>query len=328
MQRCIHRLFFTFITMKKFTILFGILLSVIINAQIPVWINTFDNANDLQGWTFYDGNGNNNQWMQGPNIYYNGTALAYGNDGSLRHSISLVPTGAATNFATENDWVISPEINLAGASGTIQLVAMIGRQRTTHTFVSRHLWIYVSTPSKPVPSVADFQAMTVDGAGNDVGSSFVINGGGTSGNPWPADLSQSVQSNIVDLSAFAGQKIYIGIWSNRKTSGVNSGNNQNINIGEMGIYASTLATLATQDTKIAKNLTQVRQNPVTNSLQLKLNPKFKANTTLISVYNMAGQKVLTSKYAKDINVTALSAGTYITTVSDGNSTDKVKFIKK
>lgn len=309
--------------MKK-TILFSILLlPIMAYSQIPVWVNSFDTPDDLQGWKFFNGNGNTNQWQQGNNIYYNGTTLTYGTSGVLRYSISLVPSGTAANFSTENDWIISPEIDLTGASGTITLAAYISRQRTTHTIVGRDLWIFTSTPQKPVPAVADFQAMTVDGNGNTITSPYTIIAGNTA-NPWPStDLTQSAES-LVDLSSFAGKKIYIGFWSNRITTGLNV---QNINIDEIGIYASSFV-LGTKESAVQKNLTKVMQNPVSESLQLQLNPAFNENSVLVSIYNMSGQKVLMAKYSKNINVTALSAGVYITEVSDGKTTERLKFIKK
>lgn len=308
--------------MKKLFLLSVVLLSQAAAAQALVWSNSFDTSADLQGWTFHDLNNNGNGWVQGQNILFNGTnALTYGTTGVLRYSVSLVPTGNAAGFASENDWIISPPIDLQGASGTISLAAYIGRQRTTHFNIGRDLFIYVSTPSKPVPTLADFQAMTVDSGGNDVPSPYSIIAG-TVANPFPNDLTQFNES-IVDLSAFAGKKIYIGMWSNRKPSGNNL---QNINIDEMAIYASTF--LGTKDIKKKENLTKIEENPVKEFLQLQLNPGFKANATTVSIYNMAGQKILSAPYSRSVNVTTLQAGMYMVEVSDEKTTEKLKFIKK
>lgn len=308
--------------MKKLFLLSVVLLSQAAAAQALVWSNSFETSADLQGWTFHDLNNNGNGWVQGQNIYFNGTnALTYGTAGVLRYSVSLVPTGNAAGFASENDWIISPPIDLQGASGTISLAAYIGRQRTTHFNIGRDLFIYVSTPSKPVPTLADFQAMTVDAGGNDIPSPYSVIAG-TVANPFPNDLTQFNES-IVDLSAFAGKKIYIGMWSNRKPSGNNL---QNINIDEMAIYASTF--LGTKDIKKKENLTKIGENPVKEFLQLQLNPEFKANATTIIIYNMAGQKILSAPYSRSVNVAALQAGMYMAEVSDEKTTEKLKFIKK
>lgn len=307
--------------MKKVILLSVLVLSKLVSAQYPVWTNSFNSTSDMQGWSFHDLNGNGNGWVQGPNIYHNGTSLAYGGAGSLRYSISNVPSGNVAGFTTENDWAISPEIDLTSSSGTITLAAYIGRQRTTHQVVKRYLYIYVSTAQKPVPELSDFQALAVDANGNNVPSPYVIAAGGTA-NPFPSDLNQFVES-LVNLSAFAGKKIYIGLWSNRYAA--DDTNVQNININEMAIYTSVLKT---QDVKKAKDLTMVMQNPVSSSLMLKLNPALKENNVTVTVFNMAGQSVLTTQYRREINVTTLSSGSYIAVVSDGVLSEKVKFIKK
>lgn len=308
--------------MKKLILFSVLLLSKLLIAQFPVWSNSFDSASDMQGWTFNDGNGNGNGWVQGPNIYFNGTALAYGSTGSLRYSVSSVPTGNVPGFASENDWVISPQIDLTSASGTITLAAYIGRQRTTHPLVGRYIYIYVSTPEKEVPDLLDFQTMAIDSNGEMIPSAYVISGGDS--NPFSTDLNQFVES-LVNLSAFAGKKIYIGLWSNRDSS--DTTNVININIDEMAIYASSVV-LDTKESKTNKSLTKVMENPVSVSLQLQLNPVLKENTTTVSIYNMTGQKVFMSKYSKNINVNALSSGTYFAEVSDGKATERLKFIKK
>ena len=305
--------------MKKIILLAVILVSQAIFAQFPVWSNSFDTAADLQGWTFHDVNGNGNGWIQGQNIYHNGTALAYGSAGVLRHSINLVPTGNATGFATENDWVISPEIDLTNASGTLTLAGYIGRQRSTHVLVGRDVFIFVSTPLKPVPTLADFQQLATD-AQNANGAPYRFNA--TSAN-LPSDLNQYAEC-LIDISVFSGKKIYIGLWSNRISSGA-AVNSQNINIDEMAIFASVLKT---NDVKANKNITKVLENPVANFLQLQLNSSLKENKTTVNVYNMAGQNIIKANYSKNINVTELTAGTYIAVISDGIITEKVKFIKK
>jgi hypothetical protein len=99
--------------MKKLFLLSVVLVSQAAAAQELVWSNSFETADDLQGWTIHDLNNNGNAWSQGKNIYHNGTTMAYGTSGTIRHSINLVPSGTAANFASENDWIISPEIDLS-----------------------------------------------------------------------------------------------------------------------------------------------------------------------------------------------------------------------
>lgn len=308
--------------MKKLVLVAALMLSNVFYGQLPVWVNSFDSADDMTGWTFHDGNANGNQWVQGQNIYHNGTTLAYGTSGVLRFSVSNVPSGNATGFATESDWVISPEIDLTSASGTITLAAYIGRQRANHVSLSRFVYIYASTPEKPVPALSDFQALALDGDGNQVNYPYKIIAG-DGGNPFPSDLTQFVES-LVDISAFAGKKIYIGLWSNRISSGA-AVNVQNINIDEMGIYATALNTKDIEKGSIA---TKILQNPATSELVLDLNPSFSAEQTMVTIYNMMGQEVMALPYAARTSVTSLSSGTYLLTIRNGNTVEKLKLIKK
>lgn len=306
--------------MKKIILLASILAFGAAHAQFPVWINSFDSAADLEGWTFHDLNGNGNGWVQGQNIIHNGTTLSYGTAGVLRYSINLVPSGTATGFAQENDWIISPQIDLTSASGTILLAAYVGRQRTTHATTGRSLYIYVSTPQKQVPELSDFQAMAEDANGNDIYAPNRIYGGAAE-NPFPTDLSQFVESQT-DLTAFAGKKIYIGMWSNRKNSG---GNVQNINIDEMAIFAETLGV---SDIDAKNNPTKILKNPVASQLLLEANPALLQDAANVKIYSMMGQEVLVAPYSNQIDVAALQAGVYIAHITDGVLSEKIKFIKK
>lgn len=307
--------------MKKLFLLSIVLLSQAAAAQFLIWSNSFETADDLQGWTLHDLNNNGNGWVQGKNIYHNGTSMVLGTSGSLRYSISLVPTGTANGFVSENDWIISPEIDLSSAGGSITLGAYVARQRASQASVARDLYIYVSTPQKPVPALSDFQSLAVDANGNDLPNPYKIKGGYTE-NPFPSDVTQFVESTV-DLTAFAGKKIYIGIWSNRKSTGSNI---QNINIDEMAIYATE--TLNTKEIKKKEILTKIIENPVKENLQLQLNPALKENITTINIYNGAGQKVIATQYSKSMNIASLSTGVYIVEVTDGKTTERLNFIKK
>lgn len=304
--------------MKKLFLLSIALLSHAVTAQDLIWANSFDTPDDLQGWTFHDLNNNGNKWTQGQNMFRPTTTMQYGTEGVLRHSISLVPSGFVQGLDTENDWAISPEIDLSSAGGTLTLVASIGRMRVQDNMIGRNLYIYVSTPEKPVPTLSDFQAQTSDPAGNE----YYIVAGNTQ-TPFPPTISGFVES-LVDISAFAGKKIYIGLWTN-KLAGFET-NASNININEMSIYATE--TLGTKDVKKNKILTRITENPVKENLQLQLNPALKENATKINIYNTAGQKVVAAQYSKSISTVALSTGKYIVEVTDGKTTETLSFIKK
>ena len=63
-------------------------------------------------------------------------------------------------------------------------------------------------------------------------------------------------------------------------------------------------------------------------MKLKLNPAFKESTAIVAIYNAAGQKVINVQYAQSIHIGELSAGSYIAEITDGNTVERLKFIKK
>lgn len=290
-----------------------LLLPLSVMGQELVWSNSFETPADVADWTFSDGNANGNQWTQGSNIYHDGTSLAYGTDGVLRYSINLVPTGNATSFATENDWVMSPEIDLTTASGKITLAAYIGRQRTNHAYVSRNLWIYVSTPDKPVPALSDFQAMTVDANGDDVYNTNII-GGGFEESPWPSVLTEYAES-LMDLSSYAGKKIYIAMWSNRKVNGANV---QNINIDEMAIYAERV-TANVPVTSVSLNKTTLGLVVDTNeTLTATITPADATNKEV--TWTSSNEAVATVDATGKVTAIAVGTATITVTTVDGSKT--------
>lgn len=301
-------------TMKKnYLSIVGILMFLLplsVAGQELVWSNTFDTPADVDGWIFSDGNANGNQWVQGQNILYNGTSLAYGSAGVLRHSINLVPTGNTTNFTTENDWVISPEIDMTGSSGTITLAAYIGRQRTTHTSVARNVWIYVSTPEKPVPTVEDFQAMIVlDEFGGPLPSPYGSISGGN--NPWPSDLTQFMES-LVDISSVAGKRIYIGFRSDRRQDA------QNINIDEIAIYAEKISVnVPVAGVSLNKNTLNLAIG-TSETLTASVAPADATNKEV--VWSSSNEAVATVDATGKVTAVAAGTATITVTTTDGGKT--------
>lgn len=305
--------------MKNLLLLGTFLLSTVFYAQVPVWVNGFDTAEDMQGWVFYDQNENSNGWIQGKNIINGETTLEYGTSDVLRYSINLVPSGLVANFATENDWAVTPQIDLTHASGEITLAALVGRQRIAHDTTARQVFIFVSTPEKEVPELTDFLALETAYINGDETNLITI-GGGFSDNPFPDDLAQFVESKS-NLSAYAGKKIYLGILSNRTEA-----NATNMNIDQMGIFAAEV--LSNNDPVVTKQVSHIVQNPANSHLITVLNPLFIAGTTSIIVYNMAGQEVLSSPYNQELDINILARGFYFVQIINGNDIELLKFIKK
>lgn len=301
-------------------IFFAVLLLVCgsISAQEIVWETLFSDAAQVsKNWNFYDRNNNGNGWIIGKNWYQEQQAdgtrkTKEGTETVLRYSLTDINGQYSTGYYDE-DWAITKEIDLTSASGKIQLVVLWKPVEKTGR---RTVFIRESSDLDGFVQMEDQ---------HDLGQIFVPYGFGTdSETVIPQDPNQFAES-IIDISEFAGKKIYIGLISaNRDWE---SGNvNTPINISEISIYAEKV--LATNEVKAGKSLTKVAQNPVGNSLMLQLNPAMAAAKTAVQVYSTAGQQVLNAKYAKELNVSALAPGMYLARVSDGTLTETVKFIKK
>lgn len=304
--------------MKK--IFFAVLLLVCgsISAQEIVWETLFSDAAQVDNnWTFYDRNNNGNGWVKGKNWYReqkpDGTfEIKEGTETVLRYSLSDINGQFSTGYYDE-DWAITKEIDLTGASGKIQLVVL---WRPVEKTGGRTVFIRESSDLDSFVQMEDQF---------DLGQIFVPYNFWTNGKTViPQDPNQFAES-IIDVSAFAGKKIYIGLISANRDW--DSGNvNTPINISEMSIYAEKV--LATNEVKAGKSLTKVMQNPVAGALMLQLNPAMAAAKTAVQVYSAAGQQVLNAKYSREISVAQLAPGMYIARVSDGTHTETVKFIKK
>lgn len=282
--------------------------------QELAWSNGFDSQADLQGWNIVDTDGNGNNWLQGANWYYeiqpNGSAITKeGSSQVLRYSNTKSDGSYVPNFDNENNWAISPAIELTGASGKIEL-AMYWRLIDPRS-ANVGLDIYISESN----DLATFEALSANA------SPFTL--WVSSPNTFPANPDE-FKEDIFDISDFAGKKIYIGM--KRAGENVDQYQRGNLNIDEMAIYAEKV--LATNEVKAGKSLTKVMQNPVGNSLMLHLNPAMAEAKTAVQVYSAAGQQVLNAKYSREISVAQLAPGMYLARVTDGTLTETVKFIKR
>jgi hypothetical protein len=339
--------------MKNLLLFTALLVFGLSNAQFIVWENTFDTPEERAGWRFYDGNNNNNTWDIGkhvvrkaatPNMYEEVSP-----DNVLRYS-RYIPNvvGGPANFKADytndiEDWVISPEIDLTAASGNIVLAAMIGRVITYNTTstannTDKSVFVYVSTPIKPVPDVTDFKALRTDitaaYANGDI--SVIPKILKIANADYIAAGNALFAQATADLSQYTGQKIYIGFWQNNTVANnpaaissnpfKDTNSSATFQIDEMQIFASAL--LGIEDVNAPKVITILVQNPVISTLQLQLNPAFDPAITFVKAYNMAGQEVLATAYKDQIEVSALAAGTYIVHITNGTMVEKLKFIKK
>lgn len=316
--------------------------------DVLVWENTFNTPEERAGWRFSDGNNNNNTWNIGkhivrqaasPNMYEEVSP-----DYVLRYSAYRPNVvGGPANFKDDyindfEDWVISPEIDLTGASGDIVLAAMIGKVSTYSTTSAsnntyRDIFVYVSTPAKPIPDFTDFQALRANITSAYVNDPNVVPKrlNVTNADYTAAGTALFVQATA-DLSQFSGKKIYIGFWHNVNfvnnsaaisTAPFKDTNSSNtFQIDEMQVFANS-NTLATSDAK-NKPVFTVYPNPASDVLYLK-----GVSKASVKVFSLTGQQLLSTVVNNGkIDISTLPKGVYNLSLEINGNSSTVKFIKK
>jgi len=283
--------------MKKIILLSAFMLSsVIASAQFITWEDDF-NDGEASEWTFLDVDGNTSKWSARKNL------LTDPNTGEYIYGTSDVLFTSNLDFTTgtffpnsENNWAITPVQDLSFYSGTIQLI--INGQLSEFGGTSENVLVYASTSA------------TMD--------SFLLNVPVTVALTRSVDQGEQFMEHIVDLSQYAGQQeVYIAI--------VKSGNFVGVEINDIKITASDIAGV----TAITKTATIIKQNPVTENLQLQLGSNVNADALNIAIYNVTGTLVKEAKYNEaGIQVSDLAGGMYFAVLNDGNATEQLKFIKK
>lgn len=283
-------------------------------AQELVWENTFDAPTDLSDWSLHDIDGNSNNWKQGKNWYKDANDNYQTKEGSasvLRFSGSKIDGSYVSGYEAENNWIVSSVIDLTGASGKVELAINWNKINPRSNGIGRVIYISETNDIEWFKSQAD------------VNYDYYISDTDADGNQIIIPSGNDFYEHVLDISTFAGKKIYIGL----RSADPQNFEGSYINIDNMAIYAD-INNLATNEVKAGKSLTKVAQNPVSTSLMLHLNPAMVEAKTTVQVYSAAGQQVLNAKYSREISVAQLAPGMYIAKVSDGTHTETVKFIKK
>lgn len=221
---------------KKYRLMVGVLMFFLpftVGAQELVWSNTFNNASDLQGWILHDLDGNDNGYIQGNNWYLDKEDSYKTKEGTqqvLRYANFGLDGTYVPNSDQEDNWIISPAIDLTNAEGTIQLAIYWNKMDSRKFGVGRLMYVSESQNLESFQQQYNSGAMSYYFGDDDVTPS---------GNP-----NEFVES-IIDISAFEGKKIYIGIVSDA-TNDYAALTTSWINIDEMAVYATEVSgTLVT-----------------------------------------------------------------------------------
>ncbi|TRW27238.1 T9SS type A sorting domain-containing protein [Flavobacterium zepuense] len=287
--------------MKNFLLFTLFLFCLQANAQFTVWEDDFNDGN-VTDWTLQDEDANTSNWLARKNLFIDTNTGEIGEgsaDVLATYNIDLATGYSYENI--ENNWAISPVQDLSYYGGTLQLV--INAQTTAYdgTGASQSLLVYVSNS----PDMATF----------------------LENEPITLNLTRTTQNAeefheyIVDMSQYAGEgqeEVYFAIVKNAQPF-------TGIEINDVKITATGLAGVD----EVTKSFTKIKQNPVTETLELQLAPNVDGNTLNVSIYNINGILVSESKYNETgISVSGLAGGMYFAVLNNGEASQQLKFIKK
>lgn len=197
-------------------------------------------------------------------------------------------SGASGTAYPNNDWVISPQISLAGAVGSkLRLYA----KSLTNQYGPDLFDIAVSTTGT---ALTDFEFITA-----------------------PINPGTEYELYEFDLSEFDGQDVYIAINCTTDDGFV-------LMMDDFEVIADEI--LAVSD--LNKAVSTLYPNPVADAFQVNLSSKFNANNVKVSINDLTGKLVRTFENATSYNIADLASGVYVVTITDGKTTETRKVVKK
>lgn len=267
-----------------------------VNAQFTVWEDDF-NDGEANGWTLLDLDENASNWFAGNNIQLTGDGIVEGSIEILgTYNIDMSTGGPLAEG--EDNWAISPVQDLSFYTGTVQLV--INAQ--TSVYGGDHdLFVFVSNSADP--------------------ASFLENDPVTINLDRDTDEGEEFEDYIVDISGYAGSgqsAVYIALVTDEQLPFVG------IEINNIKITATEI--LGNHD--LTKTKTRIKQNPVPETLQLQLGSMINGETVNLQIYNANGMLVKDVTYTEMVSVSNLAGGMYFAVLNDGNTIERLKFVKK
>jgi Secretion system C-terminal sorting domain len=281
--------------MKKVLLFAFVVFSLNTNAQITVWEDSFNDA-DATGWTLLDLDGNASNWIARTDLNVDENYVVIDGSHDILGSYNIDLVNLMALGSAENNWAISPSIDLSYYGGPISLVL---NAQCAIIDGTNQLYVYASTSPEQ--------------------SSFTPIG--------TVVLSRQTESDdefidySVDMSQFTGQsEVYFALVTNA--------------VGFIGVEINTVridaqSILGIKDTNEPVTSSSLRQNPVSESLLLQLGNTLDKAHLDIKVYNVNGMLIKDVAYNETgISVSELSSGLYFVVLDDGSGTERLKFIKK
>lgn len=283
-------------------------------AQTTVWEDNF-NDGDISDWTILDLNDDGHVWQANNDIQINGNGapdLTIGNYDVLAvYGINMGNGAPLSNVDNSpyiiDDSAVSPAIDLSTSTGTVELV--ITAQSPIYD-ADEELDVYVST--SPDPDTFELQEIItlVREPNEDGGNS----------------MEPQFNEFTIDISEYAGESaVYIIL----NTSGIPGTPNAVLGVGiEIdAVHITATEVLGLDD--VTATATKIRRNPVSETLELQLGNSVSPTETTIKIYTANGMLIGVSDFNEaGIAVGHLPSGLYLASLSDGRSTESLKFIKK
>lgn len=278
------------------------LFCVVSNAQNILYSNNFD-SDGVEGWTLVDNDANGHNWVVRENNY-NLNAWG-GNQGNPGEVLSLMELYNGSLFDT---WAILPQQDLSYFTGNkLSFTYLKGFMGSSGA--NNKIQIYAAA----TPNIADMLA-------NGPIATIILEEDNFTEPPVPVTIPAvniPAQYNLAE--------VYFAIVSINDVETA-TGMGEAIELTEVSItYAAILGT----EPIAAKTATKIKQNPVTETLQLQLGNAVNADALHLQLYNVSGMLVKEVKYSEaGVSVSNLSSGIYFVVLNNGAATERLKFIKK
>ncbi|MGB6084572.1 T9SS type A sorting domain-containing protein [Moheibacter sp.] len=194
----------------------------------------------------------------------------------------------ASSGGANNDWLISPPITLGAADNVVEFYAK--SMSDSYGLEMFNTYVYVGSD---VPSTDDFVWIDQYQPG------------------W--ENWELVSEN---LDAYAGQTIRYAIQCV----------SNDVYMLMIDTFKVTTGGLGISD--LNANVSSVYPNPVVDTFNVSLSSKFNTSNVTVTVTDLAGRTVKTFGAADSYNVSDLSKGVYVVTITDGKNTETKKIVKK
>jgi len=272
-----------------------VLISTTASSQFAVWEDDF-NDGEASDWNLLDLDGNSSNWISRKNIQVDENMVIIDGAIDVLGSYNVEMVNGAPLGTTENNWAISPAIDLSYYGGPISLV--LNAQCAIYDGPN-DLYVYASTSpaqeSFTLIGTIPIQRLTM--------------------------LDEEFKDYSVDMSQFSGEsEVYFALVTNEN--------------GFVGVEINTAridaqSILGIKDTEGSGTASSIKQNPVAESLLLQLGNTINKEHLNLKIYNVNGMLIKDVFYTEaGISISGFSSGMYFAVLYDGVTTERLKFIKK